>query len=337
VAALWLLLDYRWLRGRVGRVRADERGLRLDGKLVVFRSSIRSAHVYARGSARGVRLVRRWSDIEVVIESEPDAHALVAALKIGPPYGSLTFTVGPSPAGFVGLILALVAASLFILWPVLSGLPVNGWSTVFMGGISVVLSLVLGRSVTVGADGLLVRTLLSRRFVPFSAIQRVEVKDGVVVSLAKGERLRFAPRNGESRELVRHIEDALARFRERGTSDANVATLLARSGRAPREWIRTLRAAPEKNAGFRSAAVPDGEHWRILENPASPRAARAGAAVALASEIDEAGRSRLRVAAKTCADPKLRVALDAASRPDADEALEAALDDLDDERARLLP
>src|SRR5262249_62187220 len=64
-------------------------------------------------------------------------------------------------------------------------------------------------------------------------------------------------------------------------------------------------------AGLRSAAVPDEELWRVIEDPTAPMDARAGAAAAIGRDLDEAGRTRLRVAAAACAAPKLRVALSA--------------------------
>lgn len=66
----------------------------------------------------------------------------------------------------------------------------------------------------------------------------------------------------------------------------------------------------------------------------TPAERRVGAAPALSGADDDDTRERLRVAADTCASPRLRVALDviAAAAPD-DEAIEAALAEEADARA----
>ena len=97
---------------------------------------------------------------------------------------------------------------------------------------------------------------------------------------------------------------------------------MARSGRSLEEWTRALRTlGGADGGGYRSPAVPEGELWRILEDPTSDASARAGAAVALRGSLDEGGRARLRVAAEESASPKVRVALAAV----ASQATEAEL------------
>ena len=53
----------------------------------------------------------------------------------------------------------------------------------------------------------------------------------------------------------------------------------------------------------------------------------------LAREASSDDRARLRVAAETCAEPRLRVVLDKAGGGAADNDLLTALDDVEDERA----
>ena len=57
-------------------------------------------------------------------------------------------------------------------------------------------------------------------------------------------------------------------------------------------------------------AVPVEVLWRVVEDPTAATTARAGAAFALRSTLDDDGKARLRIVADACAAPKLRVALD---------------------------
>jgi hypothetical protein len=121
-----------------------------------------------------------------------------------------------------------------------------------------------------------------------------------------------------------------------GRPDEEAARLLHRAGGRTQEWVRAMRAivAPSQH-GYRTGAVPPERLWRVVEDPRADRIARMGAALALSPSLDFEGRERMREAAASCAEPRIRVALttaasDAGARGK-DEDLAAILDALESE------
>ena len=121
-------------------------------------------------------------------------------------------------------------------------------------------------------------------------------------------------------ELKHALDARIERARDVSEPATPIAAGLMRGGKSVTEWLATLdAAAPARGDAYRGA---DGAHetlWRVLEDEASPREARAGAALALRSRLDEEGRHRMRVAIDTCESPKLRVALETALDEEASE------------------
>jgi hypothetical protein len=209
-------------------------------------------------------------------------------------------------------------------------------------------------TVTVGADGILVASPLRRRFYRLADVATVttfadpigsgnRAIRGVELVLRSRETVRIVVSDGTSgisdrgetqTELVaERIREALESAR-RG-DPAHDAARLGRNARAVGDWVRALRALAAGAVDHRTAPIPEDRLWRVIENPNAAPGARAGASVALAPSLDEAGRARVRVAAQATASPKLRVALEAAAAPEADEAaLEHALAELDAEEHR---
>jgi hypothetical protein len=189
-----------------------------------------------------------------------------------------------------------------------------------------VLNLLWPTTVTVGQDGVLVASLVRRRFYPLAALASVrETAWGVLLTLKSGREVEIRTEHKESAErsqrraaITACIERRLAELAP--SEQPAPATLLARGGRDVTEWLRALHALRNGEAGaYRAAAIPEEVLWRTVEDPASNPTARAGAAVALRESLDEAGRVRLRVAAAASASPRLRVALEKVASP-ADEA-----------------
>ncbi len=110
---------------------------------------------------------------------------------------------------------------------------------------------------------------------------------------------------------------------------------MRRAGGRTQEWVRAMRAIVRSEHGYRTGAMPPERLWRVIEDPCADRAARTGAALALAPWLDNDGRERLLSAAASCAEPRLRVALstaasDAGARGREDD-LAATLDALESE------
>jgi hypothetical protein len=117
--------------------------------------------------------------------------------------------------------------------------------------------------------------------------------------------------------------------------DEEAARLVRRSGGRTQEWVRAMRSMVRSEQGYRTGSIPPERLWRIVEDPRADRAARTGAALALAPTLDGQGRERLRVVASSCAEPRLRVALSTAATEAGargrEEDLAATLDALESE------
>jgi hypothetical protein len=187
----------------------------------------------------------------------------------------------------------------------------------------------------VGGDGLLLRWLGTSRFVPWASVVWIESFDGaIVLTLDRGRWLTLRmPRDHERHhpehaELVARMRAALRGGCARGDDPA--ARLLVRRGGHTGQWVRAMRALSVRPWGYRTAPLPAARLWSLVGNARVDRRARTGAAIALASSLDDRGRERLRAIAGACADPRLRIALTAASDPAsvaaADDDLAATLD-----------
>jgi hypothetical protein len=190
---------------------------------------------------------------------------------------------------------------------------------------------------TVGVDGIELRGLGWRRFLPLDSVSGVEsVERGVVLRLREGSPVTLTTFRNTSdgvqghpatrAALLRRIEDAVA---ARLASQAQVAraALLERHGRPFASWRAELTSLAKQGADYRrNAGLASEDLQRVLEDAAAPTEHRVGAAVALtaAGEVDT--RRRVRIAAAACADRDLRAALEAAAEEALDEAkLERAL------------
>ena len=204
--------------------------------------------------------------------------------------------------------------------------------------------------VDVGTDGVLLRWLGTRKFVPYAEVDRVEPTDTGVrliledrfVDLPVGP---MDPRAARPMDVqLRNERDALVeRIRTAMIAPALDApparlepSMLARGGRTPSDWLASLRSMVAKREGrMRAAPVLDDQLWALLSDPNTSPSARAGAAVVLASHADEGTRDKLRIAAQSIASPKLRIVLEAAAEgEDRELELVRALDEVPDERKR---
>jgi len=128
--------------------------------------------------------------------------------------------------------------------------------------------------------------------------------------------------------IAERIREALDRKLEhRGALDPS---LLTRPPGPASRWIEALRTLVREET-FRDTGVHPAQLWEVIEDATMDVARRAAAAAALRPLLDDAGRARMRVAAKITAAPRLRIALETAADGD-DEALAAALDELEARR-----
>jgi hypothetical protein len=175
----------------------------------------------------------------------------------------------------------------------------------------------------IGADGVAVRWLGTKRFVPWTKVRAIEmVTNGSLLTIDGEPPLLVRPVANRGPELLHLRKDALhdrllAAWKvPRAESDAALGERLARGGRPVAAWRKQLDAVREGD--YRAGAPREEDLWRIVEDPAAAPDARAAAALALRGTDEAAGR--LRIAADAVAAPQLRVALEHAADPAIDEA-----------------
>ncbi len=193
---------------------------------------------------------------------------------------------------------------------------------------------------TVGADGLLLRWLFLRRFVPFTIMEHVAVQS--MVSRNKdgspnvsGYRVEIETSEGpdvnvDTGRNPRELFDVLVaarrsrHVREHGAFDPRA---LRAEGDDEKAWLGRLRALADRVQSFRVDAPSTEELLAIVDDATLDEEARAGAAVVLGARSDDEAKARLRVAKEATASPKLRVVLDAAADGQ-EEDVERALTDI---------
>jgi hypothetical protein len=331
------------------RARADARGLFVDGRLVLESRSIEGGWVQPRSrSAPLVHLCARGAgrDLELVVREAEQGRALLRALGVDPTrvsahYWTLARPLGePRAFARAATLLALVLAFGIVAGqtaPAALALVVVALLVLFLGGA-------VPTHVVVGADGVLLRWLGTTRFVGWSTVAAIEAFDGgVVLALGGGEWLTLRTPAGHERHhperdaMIERMRSAWRAHTEstHAQSDEATAALLRRAGGGTCEWVRAMRAVPASREGYRRAALPAERLWDVVENPCAGRTPRVGAALALAPLLDAGGRERLRAAAWSCAEPRLRIALTTAATPAAAKAsadeLAAALDAIESE------
>ncbi len=344
------LLIHLWRRNpaadeRSARVHADARGLRIDGRLLLEACRLRAAwlepgrggptivRLRARGLARGVTLA---------VHSRESGRAVLRALGVDPTRVTAHSWTMARPLAERRLFApAVITAGLFLAFGFVAGqsTPVALALAVVALGVLVVAAAAPTR-VTVGADGVLVAWLGTGRFVAWSSVSSIEATEhGLVLALESGEWLTLRTSAGPA--LQRTERDVLLErmnFAWRACAperaDDPAARLVERAGGDTREWVRSVRGISTAWNGYRTAAMPACRLWRVVEDPTADWTSRTGAALALGPSLDVDGRTRLRAAAASCAEPRVRLALKAAANASAgseDDELAAALDTVDGE------
>jgi hypothetical protein len=333
-------------------VRANREGISIEGRARIDRAAIRDGLVVPRLGAKPLvrlRLRRLFTlPIELEVESEAEGRKLLHAMGLDASQAVATFRL-PSralatkwsrflPFAFIPF---LMAAGMFGAHhgPLSAILPLLPFLM-----LAYVLVLIVPSKVHVGADGLLIEWLRTKRFIPHAEISDVmEYESGYGKSRMSGLDLRLA-----SGEIVRipvtskkwgpsataTLRARIDEAREASTGGGvmnEAAVVLGREGRPVLEWITALRAVGAgTNATHRIAPVNPDRLWSLVEDPGTDARARAAAAVALSASTDDEGRTRLRAAAVATAAPKLRIALETAANAASEDELARVLDELEE-------
>jgi len=355
--ALWA----GWL-GYVRTWRSDVVVEAAAGALLVDGRTSRPAGTLHRGDATvlddgRVRIeLRAWHRMRLRLELTDIASArqLLGALDLDRRTGTSQFRVRRLRPYENLLLLTL----LFLSVPLAIALSItNGWlglATFVAAVLSPFVVRALARvRLTVGSDGLDLRSPLKHVFIPHARIrsitrvwpdghERGSTHEGEVVSwgfelvLDDGSKHRLDTRPERFPAGVWKTDPVFASAFgawsawQSGAAPAvpHASALLARGTKSTREWIASLRElASDGTRGYRAAALDENALFAILADAGAARELRAGAAVALAIRQEHA--PRLRVAADDVADPVVRrVAVACAEAdPERDALLEAGLDE----------
>ena len=283
----------------------------------------------------GRRLVARCTDLA-------GARAVLRATKVSVeqrllevPLGSLASASGNGP------ILHLLGPVLLGFFVLAFGAPVLSAGKVTFESVATIAGYVLacvaataalahyiapGRAI-VGADGVRVARLFSRKLVPYERLREVSTSLGaVVLETTDGEVVlhtrsfvRDAP--GSREALAARLQDAIQVFRGERLAEVKLE-LFARKGLRVAAWREQVRRVSQGGADYRSVVVESEDIARVAQDPSAPAERRIGAVLSLSGRaLDSALRERLRIAAGASANPRLRVALE--------RALDGELDDDD--------
>jgi hypothetical protein len=232
----------------------------------------------------------------------------VASLPIAALVNGLLHQRGPATFALTYLALFVLSTALLM------------WRTVFT-------------YVEVGADGIVVRRRFRREFIPFERLVGMKTRWGINGSelaelalsddTARSFRIDTLPAL-RRKALLARITEELQAYRQARRDEAALATL-DRGERSVKDWREALSKARSRSEDYRQEPLLMSEVLHTLHNDAAPIDRRIGAAMTLVdAKTPEAG-ARIRIAAETSADPKLRVALTSIVSDDADEdAIEEA-------------
>ncbi|MBX3210252.1 MAG: hypothetical protein KF764_34790 [Labilithrix sp.] len=317
---------------RRGALRADRAGVWFRKKLALPRERIASVWAEEREDGRlWVHLSgeRARDDLSIVVDDQKRMDALLEALDVRHDRHAASFVVASGPLRdprLQRLARALVIAGGALVAALIVAL---AYRTALIGFALVpalgVYSMLVRRArlttrLIVGTDGIVVRAGGSLRQISLASVTRVTYAgpDGIVVEQGSESLvLRFVGAGAEAKadDFIERVEAGRARLDVRPDP---VASLLASAARSTSEWLVELRRLRDAGAGYRGAAVPDEELWRVVESPALDARARAGALAALGPRIDDEGRVRIAQIAGATARRDVRAALDAAAAGETD-------------------
>ncbi|MDP3277406.1 MAG: PH domain-containing protein [Deltaproteobacteria bacterium] len=169
----------------------------------------------------------------------------------------------------------------------------------------------LGVDVTVGADGVLLRTLLFSRLIRWKSIDRLTM-DTLYVHLhlrdGRSRRVWLGHDRGPSAHVVvDRIKTALQRSRQEASRQARDA--LARGNRSFDQWQQDLQELANLHANYRATVISDESLRAVLQDGESTTELRMAAALVLRARHGDAVSTELRAVADALVDPTAQSAL----------------------------
>ena len=330
-------------RTTLANILASEEGLRIDDTLIP-RARLTSPLVRHEDDTTYVTFAgRRAIDVEVKNNLEADALLEALALDAGSAAIELTLTREPSLLAvlFVLFVTIGVAALPFLLLHTIASLGLTAAIVVS----AILLARMLWRvRLRVGTDGVMLRELFRRRFVPHAEIADVEA-DGeyVVIRRTNGTDIRLhvlaykaeepghASVNDEALAVARRLRQAHREHRD-GAPVTDLSAALDRGARTTRQWLDDLRKLGEGTvATFRTVGVAREQIFDVVTSTTATSKDRIAALVALRPSLDADEETRIRVATEKIAAPELRVAMERVLDEDDEAAMTEALEAVDHE------
>ncbi|APR86508.1 Hypothetical protein A7982_11857 [Minicystis rosea] len=343
-ALFWYAMDSGG--GVRGHLSVDADHVLRDGVPLVPRRHIRAA-VFLSGGVPRVQLLLRHGlpPIDLLVADEAHGERVLRMLGFDAARVGMEFRTGSQFLGGTALARALS------LWKVFAGLVAiaayNGYVwpiwILLAGALAFLIPSITPGRMRVGTDGVELRWLWTRRFIPHRDIVHANVEgDDLVLKPAKGKILRFPALRShalftkEDPSGMRNRIHTAQKARE--ASPGSEATLPDREGRTVRAWIESLRQLRQSTrTHYREPPLSLDALWRLVEDPAAAPVDRAGAAIALRDHLGEDGRARLSRIAAASAEPRLRFALDVARAASPDDEVVAAIEALQSEEATDTP
>jgi hypothetical protein len=181
----------------------------------------------------------------------------------------------------------------------------------------------LTTTLRIGTDGVVIERLFRRRFIPRATLTSAGARDDRLVLWRTNSApvsVRTSSRT-EAAAVAQRIREAAAVHGEGAPGNATLSRL-DRQGRSVAEWLRDARSLGDKGGGYRDAALDRRELLDVVEDGSAPAERRIAAAAALSyatRDGEDEVRARVRSAAETCADPRLRVAIESANTGEVEE------------------
>lgn len=327
-------------RKRARDIVATEAGLVAD-TVSLPSDRIRQGYFQPLGGGHRAHVVVDAGDtvLRIDVEGEAQARTLLGVLGLGVGRSAARFSA-IAPLGSRSGRAALAASAVAVALAVLS-VAAESPALFVIGALVGILARVLlvPANVVVGADGVAIEGRLHRELYPISAIRDTRRTRRGIAFVMRDREVTIPLTSSFALSLFElPIRDALlayvrgsierARTGEGAASSGDALPTLERGEGSFAAWVRALG---HDEADFRTPHVPTDALAHLVASTSAPALRRVGAAIALAKRGTAEDRTRVRVAARAVAAPKLRVALERiADQPD-DTALEEAVREVEEE------
>ncbi len=192
--------------------------------------------------------------------------------------------------------------------------PVVGYAFCVFLSMLVVMRIARPTEVSIGNDGLRIRTPLRDEWIPYDRVRSVEARANALFVEQGGpgtnsRRNRIATGSADLMlALANRIRMAMA-LGSNGDGDTTAGQKLDPQGKTLEAWKKDLQFLVT-SIGYRKAGITPDALLSLVEDPDLPLGQRLGAAVALRIVEHPEARERIRIAADACADEDMKRAFD---------------------------